>query len=74
MKNQNIQSYIRVPSQKRKWQRWKFHVLSIFNLLERYEPGVNTDLDKLELEIEPLRVPTLNALRAKVDKCLGVNI
>jgi hypothetical protein len=48
------------------------HVLSIFNILARYEPGVNTDVDKLELDIAPLRVPTLNALRAKVDKCLGI--
>jgi hypothetical protein len=48
------------------------HVLSIFGILARYEPGLNTDVDRLELDIAPLRIPTLNALRAKVDKCLGI--
>jgi hypothetical protein len=48
------------------------HVLSIFGVLERYEPKVNTDVDRLELDIAPLRTLTLNALRTKVDKCLGI--
>jgi hypothetical protein len=48
------------------------HVLSIFGVIERYEPKVNTDVDRLELDIAPLRTLTLNALRTKVDKCLGI--
>jgi hypothetical protein len=47
------------------------HVLSIFSILKKYEPNVDTDVDRLELDIAPLRIPTLNALREKVDKCLG---
>jgi hypothetical protein len=48
------------------------HVLSIFSILKKYEPNVDTDVDRLELDIAPLRIPTLNALRQKVDKCLGL--
>jgi hypothetical protein len=47
------------------------HVLSIFRILKKYEPDVDTDVDRLVLDIAPLRIPTLNALREKVDKCLG---
>jgi len=48
------------------------HVLSIFSILKRCEPSVETDFDKLEFDIAALKIRTLNALREKVDQCLGV--
>jgi hypothetical protein len=47
------------------------HILSIFAVLEKYEPGIKTDGDQLQLDIASLKTSTLNALREKVDQCLG---
>jgi hypothetical protein len=43
------------------------HVLLIFSIIKKYERNVDTDVDRLELDIAPLRIRTLNALREKVD-------
>lgn len=46
------------------------HIQMILEVLQKYEPQIKDDGDKLELDLAPLKTATLLALREKVDQCL----
>ncbi|OHT02937.1 Bromodomain containing protein [Tritrichomonas foetus] len=51
----------------------EIHILSIYDVIKKYEPQIETDGEKLVLDIATLKPSTLWALRDTVDNLLGLS-